>query len=64
MLVLLINIRLLVKSQKETLVVAAEPEAIVAKKPRISWWNRFNKFKPIEQETDLDYRIPEGIPES
>lgn len=62
--VLLINIRLLVKSQKETLIVTAEPEAVVAKKTRISWWNRFNKFKPIEQEADLDYRIPEGIPES
>jgi len=52
--VLLINIRLLVKSQKETLIVTAEPEAVVAKKTRISWWNRFNKFKPIEQEADLD----------
>src|SRR4030095_11001427 len=50
-LVLLINIRLLVKSQKETLAMAAGPGAVVPKKPRVSLWNRFNKFKP-GQEAD------------
>lgn len=31
-----------------------ETEKIVAKKPTVSWWDRFNKFKPVEQEADLD----------
>jgi len=53
-LVLLINVRMLLKSQKET-VAAVEAEAVVvAKKQKTSWWNRFNKLKPIEQEADLD----------
>ncbi len=52
-LVLLINVRFLIKSQKEKLVVVEMREALV-KKPRISWWSRFNKFKPIEQEVDID----------
>jgi cytochrome c oxidase cbb3-type subunit 3 len=52
-LVLLVNVRVLLKSQKETLIVT-EPKAAIAKKQKISWWSRFNKFKPIEQEADLD----------
>jgi cytochrome c oxidase cbb3-type subunit 3 len=50
---LLINVRFLIRSQKEKLVIAQTGEAIV-KKPVISWWNRFNKFRPIEQEEDID----------
>lgn len=56
-LVLLVNIRLLLKSQKEALIVAetvTEPGALVAKKKRLSWWSRFNKFRTIEQEADID----------
>lgn len=56
-LALLINVRLLLKSQKES-VVAPQPvpqaEPIVAKKPKLSWWSRFNKFRTMEQEADLD----------
>jgi cytochrome c oxidase cbb3-type subunit 3 len=52
-LVLLINVRLLITSQKEKLVVAESKEAVV-KKPKVSWWARFNKLRPIEQEADLD----------
>jgi len=52
-LVLLINVRLLIKSQKEKLIIAEVLES-VAKEPKISWWNRFNKLKPLEQEADLD----------
>ncbi len=52
-LVLLINVRLLIKSQKERLVVA-QPVIEVTKKQKVSWWSRFNKFKPLEQEADLD----------
>jgi len=53
-LVLLINVRLLIKSQKEKLIVATSPEILAAKPKRVSWWARFNKLKPIEQEADLD----------
>lgn len=28
--------------------------ATVARAPRVSWWVRFNRFKPVEQEADLD----------
>ena len=52
-LVLLINVRLLIKSQKEKLIIAEVLES-VAKEPKISWWNRFNKLKSLEQEADLD----------
>lgn len=52
-LVLLINVRLLIKSQQEKLVVAVSEEA-VAKIPKVSWWSRFNKLRPLEQEADLD----------
>ena len=52
-LALLINVRFLIRSQKEKLRVVEMKEAVV-KKPGISWWSRFNKFKPIEQEVDID----------
>ena len=52
-LALLINVRFLIKSQKERLAVQDMPEALVIK-PKISWWSRFNKFKPIDQEVDID----------
>src|SRR4029078_11228876 len=52
-LVLLLNIRLLIKSEKRSLLTA---EAIVpaVTKQRVNWWNWFNKLKPIEQEADID----------
>jgi len=56
-LVLLVNIRFLLKSQKESLVVpepAAAAEAIVAKHKKLSWRSRFNKFRTLEQEADID----------
>lgn len=31
---------------------AASPAA--QKTPRVSWWSRLNRFKPVEQEADLD----------
>lgn len=54
---LLINIRMLLKSQGEILVVAettTEVQSVVASKPRLSWWSRFNKFRTMEQEADID----------
>ena len=50
---LLINVRLLIKSQKEKL-TATEIQEVVTKRLRSSWWNRINKFKPVEQEADID----------
>jgi cytochrome c oxidase cbb3-type subunit 3 len=52
-LVLLINIRFLIRAQKDKLVVVEMNEA-KPKRSTISWWNRFNKFRPIEQEADID----------
>jgi cytochrome c oxidase cbb3-type subunit 3 len=45
---LLINIRMLLKTEKERAIAVAE------KKPAFNWWNRFNRFKPVEQEADID----------
>jgi cytochrome c oxidase cbb3-type subunit 3 len=48
-LALLINVRILLRIEKEK---AFNPA--MAKEPTISWWSRFNKFKPMEQEANLD----------
>jgi len=50
--VLLMNVRLLLKKEKERL--ATETELAVVKKRAISWWSRFNRFKPVEHEADID----------
>ena len=53
---LLINVRFLLKSQREPLAVeqpVPEAQPVVAR-PRLSWWSRFNKFRTMEQEADLD----------
>jgi cytochrome c oxidase cbb3-type subunit 3 len=54
--VLLVNIRFLLKAEKAKL---AEPEvqsaaAIEAKKNRLTWWDRFNSLRPVTEEADLD----------
>lgn len=51
-LTLLINVRFLLKVEKEKLATALSPEEV--KEPKITWWSRFNKFKPVEQEADID----------
>jgi cytochrome c oxidase cbb3-type subunit III len=51
-LALLINVKFLLKTEKEKLIAALSPEE--AKMPKITWWSRFNKFKPVEQEADID----------
>lgn len=48
-LALLINVRILLKIEKERVINPA-----LVKEPAISWWSRFNKFKPMEQEANLD----------
>jgi len=50
---LLYNLRVIIGRQKAAADKATATEAAPAK-PRISWWDRFNHFKPITQEADLD----------
>ena len=53
---LLINIKFLLKTEKEKFgTETASPEKIAeAKKDKLSWWDRFNKLKPVSEEADLD----------
>lgn len=51
-LALLFNIRFLLKTEKEKLSAELSPE--VVRPPAVTWWNRINKFKPVEQEADID----------
>ena len=48
---LLYNLKTLIKSQQPEIV---KPIVEKLKKPSISWWDRFNKFKPVEQEISID----------
>ena len=50
-LVLLYNIRFLLKAGK--MKVAEAEEASATSKSFGAWWNRVNKFKPVEQEADI-----------
>lgn len=50
--VLLFNIKFLLRKEEEKLVTAEELETI--KKTRLTWWDRFNKLRPVSQEADLD----------
>lgn len=50
---LLINIKFLLKVEKEK-VVSTEVETAEAKKDKLSWWDRFNKLKPVTEEAELD----------
>src|SRR5687767_2849912 len=54
-LALLVNIKILLKAEKEK-VAATEMKMVVERKPGTlaNWWNRFNKFKPVAQEADID----------
>lgn len=52
---MLINIRFLLKQEKDRIVTAEEKEvAAAAEANRLSWWDRFNKLKPVSEEADLD----------
>lgn len=51
-LALLINVRFMVKTEKEKIAMELSAEKI--NKPKISWWTRFNRFKPLEQESSID----------
>ncbi|MDR3716391.1 MAG: cbb3-type cytochrome c oxidase N-terminal domain-containing protein [Puia sp.] len=52
---LLYNVKILLAVQKKRQIApAGSPEIVVPAKPRISWWDRFNRFKPVDQEFSLD----------
>lgn len=55
---LLINIKLLLRQEKAKLAtpVTEEEKAVVEieKANRLSWWDRFNKLRPVSQEAELD----------
>lgn len=55
---LLINIKFLLRQEKAKLAtpVTEEEKAVVEieKANRLSWWDRFNKLRPVSQEAELD----------
>ncbi|MGC4038570.1 MAG: cbb3-type cytochrome c oxidase N-terminal domain-containing protein [Chitinophagaceae bacterium] len=51
-LVLLMNVRILLK--KESQKMLAVDQLLLMKKKGLSWWSKFNRFKPVEQEADID----------
>jgi cytochrome c oxidase cbb3-type subunit 3 len=53
---MLLNIRILLKAEREKFAepAAETAEAIAAKRNRLTWWDRFNKLRPVSQEADLD----------
>ena len=51
---LLINIKFLLKAEKDKLVAETQPVSEEAKKNQLSWWDKFNSFRPSSQEADLD----------
>jgi len=56
LLTLLYNVKLVLSVHKKS-VSGVAPDAGTAEKPvvpRISWWERINRFKPAEQEVSLD----------
>ncbi|MDP4261480.1 MAG: cbb3-type cytochrome c oxidase N-terminal domain-containing protein [Bacteroidota bacterium] len=53
--VLLVNIKFLLKAEKKkAVVVEISQQTEAEKKPGLSWWDRFNKLRPVTQESELD----------
>lgn len=55
---MLVNIKFLLKQEKEKLAApVTEEEIAIAEKEkanRLSWWDRINKLRPVSQEAELD----------
>jgi cytochrome c oxidase cbb3-type subunit III len=51
---LLINIKFLLKNEKEKVLVESGVSTIEARKSQLSWWDKFNSLRPITQEAELD----------
>lgn len=54
LLALLYNVRLVLSIHKKAKAEAAGETVAKLSKPRVSWWTKANRFKPIEEEADLD----------
>ena len=50
---MLYNLQMLIKAEKVRSIEAEEVVAAV-KAPKENWWSKFNKFKPVEEEADID----------
>ena len=55
-LVLLLNIRFLLKQEKQKLIVAEMSEEAIqeAKRSKLNWWDKINKLRPVSEEAELD----------
>ncbi len=51
-LALLINIKFLLKTEKEK--IAAETETAEERANKLSWWDKFNALRPVTEEASLD----------
>jgi len=49
---LLINIKFLLKTEKDK--IAAETETVEERANKLSWWDRFNSLRPVTEEASLD----------
>jgi cytochrome c oxidase cbb3-type subunit 3 len=54
MLVLALQLKSMLARERSKTATAETGEAAVAAKPRLNWWNRMNRLKPVEQEASLD----------
>ncbi len=52
-LALLYNLRLILNIERRRKAISPAVAAVKSK-PRLSWWDKFNEFRPIEQEVDID----------
>lgn len=54
--VLLFNIRILIRKERDRLKEAGLSEEAIKelKRSRLTWWDKFNKLKPVSQEAELD----------
>jgi len=50
--VMLINIKFLLRKEREEVASAEELEEI--RKTRLTWWDKINKMRPVSQEAELD----------
>ncbi|MEI2740232.1 MAG: cbb3-type cytochrome c oxidase N-terminal domain-containing protein [Chitinophagaceae bacterium] len=54
---LLINIKFLLRKEKQRTAVATKEEAAITaeeKANKLSWWDKINKLRPVSQEAELD----------
>jgi cytochrome c oxidase cbb3-type subunit III len=53
-LALLYNLKLLLETEKKKQFIETSPLQSAVVRPKISWWDRLNKFRPLEQEQSID----------